>query len=272
MSGTSLISSIPSYVSISRNEAQRIAQYETTDPHTKSDIAYIVKQAPKLTTVDALLKDYRSLSIVLNAFGLGDHIGQTALLRKLMTQDPTSKNSVAYELGDPTLTRFAKAMGQFSPPPFASAGNIQAIITASGTNNFEAAQDLQSPGIANALYFKRSIAGLTNIQQIMSDPKLLAVATTATNMPDQFGTLSYDQQVTLLSAKITMKNFSNPLYVDTFVSKYLAIQTASTIANTDTTGALSILTGSGSSDNMLGALFPSTGVTAGDNSLLSLFA
>lgn len=272
MSGAAILPAIPSYFSISRNESQRIAQYEKSDPQTKSDITYLVKQAPKLTTANALLKDYRSLSIVLNAFGLGENIGQTALLRKLMTQDPTSKTSVAYELGNPALTRFAKAMGQFTPPPFASAGNVQAIVTAVGTNNFEAAQDSQSPGIADALYFKRSIAGLTSIQQIMSDPKLLAVATTATNMPDQFGTLSYEQQVGLLSAKITVQKFADPIYVDKFISKYLAIKAASTAASTDTTGALSILTGAGSSGDMLSALFSGTNTNAASAGLLSLFA
>jgi hypothetical protein len=270
MSGSNL--PIPAYLSISANESTRIKQFESTDPQTKADIAYITKQAPTLTTPDALMKDYRSLSIVLNAFGLSDRIGQTALLKQVMTQDPTSKTSTAYKLGDAALTRFATAMAQFKTSPFSTSTNVDAVITSMSTNNYEAAQDTLSPGIGYALYFKRSIASLTTIQQVMADPKLLKVATTATNMPDQFGTLDYNQQVSLLSSKIKMSDFSNPAYVDKFVGKYLAINAANNSTVSDPSGALAILTGSGSSTDIMGALFPANSSSSGDSGILSLFA
>jgi hypothetical protein len=105
----------------------------------------------------------------------------------------------------------------------------------------------------------------------MADPKLLAVAERATNMPDQFGTLEYTTQVNLLSKKIMMSNFQSGAFVDKFVGRYLAITGATNATSTDTTGALSILTGSGSSTNMLSALTPATQNATG-TSLLSLFA
>lgn len=265
----SSISSLPIYRSVSANESARIAAFDKTDPQTRTDIAYFTKQAPTLTTPDALLKDYRSLSIVLGAFGMKANLQQKALLRKLITEDPTSKTSVAQKLANPAYLRFANAMGQFKSQPFANQANVDAVVKAIGTQNFEAAQDAQSPGMSDALYFKRSIQSLTTITQLMSDPRLLKVAQAATNMPDQFGTLDYSFQVKLLTKQVTMKNFQYSGYVDKFVSRYLAVTSTANASVADTTGALSILQGSGSAENILGALLPQS---SGGTAVLSLFA
>lgn len=268
MSGSS-ISAIPIYRLVSANEGSRVVAFEKSDPQTKADIAYFTKRAPTLKSPDALLKDYRSLSIVLGAFGMKGALQQTALIRKLITEDPTSKSSVAQRLANPTYLRFANAMGQFKAQPFANQANVDAVVKAIGTQGFEAAQDAQSPGMSDALYFKRSIQSLTTITQLMSDPRLLKVAQAAANMPDQFGTLDYSFQLKLLTKQVTMKNFQNTGYVEKFVSRYLAVISASNSTAVDTTGALSILQGSGSAGNILGSLLPQS---SGGTAVLSLFA
>lgn len=271
MSGTMTLPAIQAYLSVSSTETRQIVKFESTNLQTKSDISYFSKQAPKLNTVDVFLKDYRSLSIVLDAFGMKANLAQTALLRKLITQDPTSKKSVAQQLANSLYIRFAKAMTQFKPPPFSMASNVAAVVTAIGTNSFEAAKDAQSPGLRNALYFKRSIGSITTLSQIMSDAKLLAVATIATNMPDQFGALDYDKQVKLLSSKINLAQLQNPRYVDTFIKKYLTLNSVAAATNKDQTGALSILTNNGSATNVTSLLMPTSSLATTDN-LLSLFA
>lgn len=270
MSGAMILPAIQTYLSISSTEAKQITKYESADLQTKSDISYFTKQAPKFKTVDAFLKDYRSVGIVLNAFGMRANVAQTALLRKLITQDPTTATSVAQKLGNPLYLRFAKAMTQFNPPPFSVASNVAAVITAIGTNNFEAAKDMQSPGLQNALYFKRSIGSLVTLTQIMSDPKLLTVITVATNMPNQFGTLDYDKQVQLLSSKIDLKKFQNTSYVDNFVKRYLALNTAMNVTTERSSGSLSILASSGPATNILSVLMPISSSSNTDR-ILSLF-
>lgn len=265
------ISSIPAllvYQVESANESAKVTAFEKSDPLTHADIAYFIRQAPKLKTPDALLRDYRSLSIVLSAFGMKVSLRQTALLRKLMTEDPSNKNSVVQKLANPTYLRFASAMGQFKTPPFTSRVNVNAVVKAVGTQNFEAAQDFLSSGISDALYFKRSIPALTTITQLMSDPRLLKVAQVATNMPDQFGLLDYNFQVKLLTKQLSMKDFQNPGYVDKFVGRYLAVTSTSNAGATNIAGTLSILQNSGSADNVLSALLPQS---SDINSVLSLF-
>ena len=271
MSGTTILPPIPTFQMVSANEEKFVSAFASSDPQTKADAAYFLNNASKLTTPDALLKNYRALTIVLKAFGIGSYAQDTALLKQLMTQNPSSPSSTAYKINNPALTRFAVAMGQFATPPFASVSNVAALIKAEATNNYETSQDNLSPGIADALYFQRSIGSISSLNQLMSDPKLLQVAVVATNMPSSFGTLDYNTQVKLLSAQIKMKNLQKPAFVQQFIVKYLALNEATTSAAVDTTGALASLTGSGSSDGILSALMPRSNASSSDP-LLSLFS
>jgi hypothetical protein len=261
MSGTAIMPAIPLYLSASANEPAKVANFETTDINTKSEIAYFQQTAPSLTSVSALLGNYRALSTVLTAFGMSSAISETGLLKDLLTQNPTSTSSVAYQLDNPAYTRFATAMQQFNPPPFSSSSNIQAVVTALATNNYETSQDTLAPGVANALYFARNIGTVTSLDQLMSDSKLLAVATVATNMPTGFGELDFSQQQNLLGAQIKMSSFSSPAYVQQFVMKYLVTNAEANSNTTDPTGALAILTGSGSASGVLGSMFPGSSTT-----------
>ncbi len=272
MSGTAILPPIPTYTMISANEGKYVAAFAKSDPQTKVDAAYFTSVAASLTTPDALLKNYRALGIVLNAFGIGSYIQDTALLKQLMTQNPNSTSSTAYRINNPTLSRFATAMGQFATPPFASTSNVAALLQAGATNSFETKKDSLAPGISNALYFSRSIGAITTIDQLMSDPKLLQVAQVATNMPSSFGTLDFATQQKLLSAQVKVSNFQKPSFVAQFVTKYLAINEENNATPADTTGALAILSGSGSSNGILSSLNAPAASGAGSDPLLPLFA
>ncbi len=272
MSGTAILPPIPTYKMVSANEGKFVARFAASDPQTKEDAAYFKSVASKLTTPDALLKNYRALGIVLNSFGIGSYIKDTALLKQLMTQNPTDPKSTAYKIDNPALTRFAAAMGQFAKPPFATSSNVTALLNANATNNFESGEDTLSPGIANALYFSRSIGSITSIDQLMSDPKLLQVAEVATNMPSSFGEMDFARQQSLLKAQINIKNFQKPGFVQQFVTKYLALNAQANSTPTDSTGALAILNGSGSTDNILSDLMPTSSSGSSAGSVLSLFS
>ena len=271
MSGTMILPPIPTFQMVSANEGKYVSAFAASDPQTKSDAAYFNSVASTLTTPEALLNNYRALNIVLNAFGIGSYAQDTALLKQLMTQNPSDASSTAYQIDSPALTRFATAMGQFATPPFASSSNVTALLNAGATNNFESQEDSLSPGIADALYFSRSIGSITSVDQLMADPKLLQVAEVATNMPSSFGTLDFNTQQSLLSAQINIGDFQKPAYVQQFVTKYLALNEENNATPTDTTGALAILSGSGSSDSILSALMPQSSSSSTDP-LLALFS
>jgi len=289
MSGTTGVSPIQSYLTDSTNESKLAIASAKASAQETSLIQSFQKNASTITTPAALLKNYPALSVVLGAFNLSGSIHDTALLQKLMTQDPTSKTSLAQKLGNAQYLSFANAMSNWSPPPFSTASGVNAIVTAYQTNQFEATAGAQTPGLQNALYFTRMAGSLTSVTQLQSDPKLLAVAVTGLGLPlSAYDNLSYTQQTALLNNKLKMSDFAKPSYVKHLAELYVVQQqlNAPLTPAAPTAGSmLSLFEGSGSNNSASGLLTileSSTGTTSsllgtstssGSNSnILSLFA
>jgi hypothetical protein len=288
MSGSTGLSPLQSYLSYSANEAKYANAASLGNGQQTGLINYFTANAAKLTTPAALLGNYKALSVVLGAFGIGSLINSTALVKQLLTQDPSSKSSVAYRIGNAKYLAFANALQNWNPPPFSTADGVNAIITAYKTNNFEAGANTQTPGLQNALYFTRTAKSITTITQLQSDPSLLAVAVTGLGLPlTAYDNLSFTQQTTLLTQKLKIADLQKPAYVQHLAELYLVQQqlnagtqlpavqpgsVASLFGGTSTSGnsVLTILQGSnsGGTSSLLGT---STSGTA-TNPLLSLFA
>lgn len=268
---TAILPAIPAYIAASKDETAGIAAFKKSDAKTKSDIAYLQKVAPGFKTVDAFLKDRRAVSIVLDAYGMSANVGQTALLKKLMTQDPTKSSSLAAKSANASYMAFARAFSNWQTPPLANATLVNSVITAVATNRYEAHEDTLSAGLQDALYFKRQAPGITDVNQILANPKLLAVVTAASNLPDTFGTMDYEQQVALLKKDVKLSTFKSATQTDAYIKRFLAINEASQSGAQDPTGALAILNKSGNAGGVLQSLLPS-GTTETTSSVLSLFA
>jgi hypothetical protein len=89
--------------------------------------------APGITDAEALLKDRRALTLVLEAFQLETEIDKRATLRRVLTEDPANSKSLVNRLTDPRWRELAKA---FAPPaPVALSLND---IAAQGTTQLRA--------------------------------------------------------------------------------------------------------------------------------------
>jgi hypothetical protein len=67
-----------------------------------------------------------------------------------------------------------------------------------------------------------------------------------------------------------MSDFSSPAFVQKFIMKYLVTNAEASTNNTDPTGALAILTGSGTASSVLGSMFPGSSTTGSSgNGILS---
>ena len=204
----------------------------------KNDIAHFKSVAPSITTPEALLRDYRALSFVTTAYGLGSEVDQTAILKKLMTQDPTSSSSLAQQLADPAYLKFATAMSNWSPPPFSTQAGIDKVVAGYQESSFESSIGQDNTALQEATYFSRNAVGVTQLSQLMADKPLLDVVTTALGLPAAFGALNYDQQVAILKPRVDMAQFATPAGVARFIQKYLAMDQI----NNGQSGASSSLT------------------------------
>jgi Protein of unknown function (DUF1217) len=288
MSGSTGLSPLQSYLSYSADEAKYANAASLGNGQQTGLINYFQANASSITTPAALLKNYKALSVVLGAFGVGNLIGSTALVQQLLTQDPTSKSSVAYRIGNAKYLAFATALHNWNPPPFSTADGVNAIVTAYKTNNFEASANTQTPGLQNALYFTRTAKSITTVTQLQSDSSLLAVAVTGIGLPlTAYDNLSFAQQTTLLTQKLKISDLQKPAYVQHLAELYLVQQqlTAGTQLPTPAAGSIaSLFSGTSTSgDSVLTILEDSNGggtssllgtSTTGTatNPLLSLFA
>lgn len=215
--------SIVQYQVINAQRDRLMTQFEKL-PQVKNDLEHLKKAAPNLTTVDALLKDRRSLQVVLSAFQLEDQVDARALLKKVMTQDPEDTASLSNQLSDPRYKQLAKAIYPLSQGTkiFSSTASVKAIIGAYETNEFEKYQGEQTPGMREAMYFKRNIAGITSPLQIVGSKQFMEVARVALGLPKEIAYQTAKKQAEIIGKRIDITKFSDPAFVDRFVNRYLA--------------------------------------------------
>ncbi len=208
---------------LKKNSAQ-IEKAYAAEGSAANDIKYFKSIAASFKTPEALLKNYRALTFVATSFGLGEQVNQTALLRKLMTEDPTKNSSLAQRLADDRYRNFAKVMSGWPPPPFSSPATMDAVIAGFKRQSFETAIGKDSVPLQEATYFARSAKGVKLLSQVMSDKVLLDVVVTALGIPQEFKALDYTQQVAILKPRLDMKQFATEAGVAKFVDKYLAME------------------------------------------------
>lgn len=206
-------------------------------------------RAPELATPEMLLRDRRSLQFVLEAYGLEGEIGKTAILRKLMTQDPDAKGSLAGTMVDPRYRQFARDMSGWdgaSGPPLGRAGALDALVAKWRTARFEVKMGEDAPGLREALYFRRIAPGKASLVELMGDPALVYVLRMATGLPKQFGGLEFGQQKAILEKRVDMAAFADPKRLDQFVRRFLSqYEIENGAAESDRSGLVGLLSGSG---------------------------
>jgi hypothetical protein len=258
---------IPTYLVDSRNEPALVARWARSNGQVQSDVAYFAAKAPTLTSVDALMKDYRSLKIVLGAYNVSDLLSYPGLVRQLLTQDPSATSSTAQKIGNAGYLNFARAFKQFQNNPLGSRSNVSAIVNSYETNSFEAAQSTLIPGMQNALAFKRVASQITTIPQLMTNKAALTVAVAQTGITfTTYGNMSYDQQVSFITRKVKLSDLRNARTVDNMSERYLlqAVQdpgswnasssngnTVASLLGASSTTSMASLFGGGSSNQVL---------------------
>ena len=278
MSSTTGFPPLSLYSIYAANEAKYAVASVAASPQATALISYFQKNAAAIASPDALLKNYKALSLVLGAFGLQGSINDTAILRQLMTQNPSSPGSLAQSLGNAKYQIFARALSNWDTPPFANAASRTQLIASFTTNTFEQTADIQASGLANALYFTREAQSLKTQAAVQSDAGLLAVAVTSLGLPLQnFEQLDFDQQSAILKSKLNVASLQNPSIVKRMTEQYLIAQ-QSTANDQPAAGSLASLYSDDADttgDAVLTILAPSSDVGGSSGSgagVLSLFA
>lgn len=282
-------SPVQAYLTDSANETKYANANALGNPQASYLISYFTKAAPNIKSPAALLGDYRALSVVLGAYNLSQFSNSPALVKALLTQDPTSKSSVAYRSGNAAFIEFATAFKSWSPPPFSTASGVNSVLSAYKDNLFEKAANTQTPGLQNALYFTREASTVTTLTQLQSDSNLLAVAVTGVGLPlSAFDNLPFSQQTTLLQNKLKIADLQKPAYVQHLAELYLVQQQLSSsgtaaapaagsvaslfASSSGTNAAQGVLTILSAGDSSAGTSTLLSSSSSASNSVVSLFA
>lgn len=201
-------------------------------------------RAAEIKTTEDLLKDRRSLTMVLEAFQMETEVDKKAVLRKLLTDDPADMSSFANRMVDHRYRELNAAFGGRTGAPLASKAMVEQIIRRAMVNRFEKAAGSGNSGLREALYFQRSIASVSSIPALMSDTALVTVAQGALGLPSQFGLLDYSQQKAILTKRLDPATFTDPKAMNKLIQRYL-VQAGGSSASTD--WRTTLLSGSGGS-------------------------
>ncbi len=196
-----------------------------------TDAARLRERAPNIATVEDLLRDRRSLGLVLEAFQLEGEIDKKAILRKVMTEPLDDPNSFANRRADPRYSQLAAAFAGRDTKPLGSTSLVDSLINRAMVNRFEKASGDANPGMRAALYFKRTIGAVTTIPQILADRALTEVVRGGLGLPEQFGLQTYDQQKATLTRRLDPATFSDPKAMNRLVVRYLNQVNAAPAAN-----------------------------------------
>ncbi|GBR09787.1 DUF1217 domain-containing protein [Asaia siamensis] len=165
------VSPVASYLSAIKDESLAASNYAKTDIVTKQAVAAFEKKASGITSADALLKDYSSLQIVLGAFGMSQYSNATALIKDLLTQDPTSSTSLARTSQNATWLAFADAFavwgknkGSSSQTTFINGSGSTALSTTyTPTNTLTMAATLPSANAKGQSYTSPSVTAYDDL-------------------------------------------------------------------------------------------------------------
>ncbi|MEM8823488.1 MAG: DUF1217 domain-containing protein [Pseudomonadota bacterium] len=174
-------------------------------PTLQRDLAYFRDNIGSVTTPEALVSDFRLLSVALGAFGLSEDIGSKFLIRKVLEEGTLSPDALANRLTDKRYRDLSRAFGfgDFDTPNTVLSTFPDQIERAYLDRSFEQAIGQTNDTMRLALNARRELPVLaegpesdrTKWFTLMGTPPLRAVMEGALGLPTAFATLPIDRQL-----------------------------------------------------------------------------
>jgi hypothetical protein len=222
--------------SAEQNQTQDIAT-TAKEPQVARDIAAFSTAVAAATDPATLLKNPTVMKVLLTANGLSDQIPYTALATKALLSNTSDTNSLANQLTD---TRWKTVAQNYN---FATQGLsvlknpkvISTLTDAYAEVTWRQSLDAATPGLSNALSFRQSAGSITSVDQILGDPTLRTVVTTALGIPEQIAFQNLPAQEKAISSQVDITKFKDPKFVESFTQRYLLAAGAAASSSTTTT-------------------------------------
>lgn len=214
-----------------QNQARDI-KLEAQMPAVQRDIAAFTKAVQNAKTVKQLLENPIALKVLLTANGLGSQTGFPALAQKALMSNPADPNGLANQLSSTNGQWLSAAqIYQFATKGLAVIKDPKAVSTI--TNGYaevlwRQSLDQRTPGLSDALYFLKNAKNFTTANQILGDPVIRSVVTTALGLPPQIAYQPLEAQDQAITSRLDISKFKTTHFVQSFADRYLAIKQATT--------------------------------------------
>jgi hypothetical protein len=216
-----------------QNQAQDV-KVTAAQPMVNAALTAFTQAVNTAKSMTQLLANPNFMNVLLTANGMKDQVGYTALATKALTSDVSDQNSLVNQLTDTRWKTLAKNY-DFSTTGLASFQNpatIASIAKLYATDAWETSQDTVTPGLSNALSFKAQASTITSVDQILGNPTMRTVVTTALGIPEQIAFQDLNAQEQAISTRLgSLSQFQNPAFVTNFVQKYLIANAANASAS-----------------------------------------
>ena len=226
---------IAALVGAETNETKDVAA-TAAQPTVQRDIAAFTKAVQGATSVTALLANPTVLKVLLAANGLGGQEQYPALAQKALTSDPSDTTSLANQLSSTNSAWLATAkIYQFATKGLSvlqQPAVISTVTNAYAEYTWRQGLDQSTPGLSNALTFRSEAGSITSALQILGDPVMRDVVTTALGLPLTIAEQPIEAQEQAITSRMDVTQFQSASFTEQFVRRYLLAKASSSGGNT----------------------------------------
>ena len=192
-------------------------------PETQRDIAVFKRVIAKAKTIGEALDNPAVMKVLLTANGLADQVPYAGLAKKVLLSDPNDPNALVNRMGSARWKSVVKAFD------FAKAGidalKDPALQTRLADGYVEVAWrkglEKATPGLSDALDFRERASKFKNAIDILGDPVMRRVVTTALGIPKQIAFQELDAQEKAITNRLDISRLQDPKFVDGLSQRYL---------------------------------------------------
>lgn len=199
-------------------------------PAIKRDVAAFRAAVASAPDAKSLLANPAARRVLLTANGLGQQAESRALAQQALLSDPAKPGSLVNRLPD---RRWAAMAQTFD---FANKGLqvvrdpevLDRLVDAYAEIAWRKSLDQATPGLSKAMDFRERASRATSAAQILGDPVLREVVTTALGIPLQLAFQPLDTQERAITARLDVRKLQDPKFVEQFTRRYLIAAGAGT--------------------------------------------
>ncbi len=192
-------------------------------PETQRDITVFKRAIAKAKTIGEALDNPAVMKVLLTANGLADQVPYPGLAKKVLLSDPNDPNALVNRMGSARWKSVVKAFD------FAKAGidalKDPALQTRLADGYVEVAWrkglEKATPGLSDALDFRERASKFKNAIDILGDPVMRRVVTTALGIPKQIAFQELGAQEKAITNRLDISRLQDPKFVDGLSQRYL---------------------------------------------------